>query len=188
MRVPIWISNRHLHLSRIDADRLFGEWYEFKVLKELSQPWQFACEEVVTLRWPKGEIKNVRILWPMRKQTQIEISISDWFALGVKAPVKLSGDLDWSEWVTISGPQGEVSIERWLIVAKRHLHITKPEADAWWLTDNQSIKVHVPSSERWLIFDNVIVRVSDKSALDLHIDVEEANASGLKNGDRGEII
>ncbi len=188
MRVPIWISNRHIHLSEVDADKLFGKWYKFKVLKELSQPWQFACEETVSLKGPKWEIKNVRILWPIRKQTQVEISVSDWFALWIKAPIKLSWDLKWSEGINISTANGEVYITEWVIVAKRHLHITKSEANEWSLKNNQSIKVSIPSDERWLIFDNVIVRISDESALDLHVDVEEANAAGLKSGDWGEII
>lgn len=188
VRVPIWISNRHIHLSEVDAYKLFGKWYKFKILKELSQPWQFACEEVVTLKWPKWEIKNVRILWPIRKQTQVEISVSDWFALWVKAPIRLSGDLKWSEGINISTPGGEVYITEWVIIAKRHLHITKVEANEWWLKNNQSIKVSIPNVDRWLIFDNVLVRISDESALDMHIDVEEANAAGLRNGDRGELI
>ncbi len=188
MRIPIWISNRHLHLSRTDADQLFGVWYEFKILKELSQPGQFACEETVHIRWPKWEIKNVRILWPVRGQTQIEISISDWFTLGVKAPIRLSGDLEWSIGIDISGPHGDIHIDKGLIIAKRHLHITKSEAETWSLQDNQSIRIRIPNNERWLIFDNVIVRVSDMAALDMHIDMEEANAAGLKNGDRWEII
>lgn len=188
VRLPIGISNRHIHLSETDADKLFGKEHQFKILKDLSQPGQFACEEVVTLKWPKWEIKNVRILGPLRKQTQVEISVSDGFALGVKAPIRLSGDLKWSEGINISGPNGEVYITEWVIVAKRHLHITKPEADERWLKNNQSVKIGITNNERWLIFDNVVVRLSDESALDVHIDVEEANAAGLKNGDRGELI
>lgn len=188
IRVPIWISNRHIHLSEVDADKLFGKEYQFKILKDLTQPWQFACEETVTLRWPKWEIKNVRILGPLRKQTQVEISVSDGFALGVKAPIRLSGDLKGSEWINILWPKWEIYITEWVIVAKRHLHLTQAEANEWNLKNNQSIKVSIPNNERWLIFDNVLVRISDDAALDMHLDVEEANASGLKNGDRGEIV
>lgn len=188
VRLPIGISNRHIHLSEADADKLFGKEHQFKILKDLSQPWQFACEETVTLRWPKWEIKDVRIIWPLRKQTQVEISISDWFALGVKAPIRLSGNLKWSEGINILWPKWEIYITEWVIVAKRHLHITKPEADERWLKNNQSIKIWIHNDERWLIFDNVVVRISDESALDVHVDIEEANAAGLKNGDRGELI
>jgi len=187
MRVPIWISNRHIHLGKADAEKLFGVGYEFKKFKDLSQPWQYACEEVVTLVWAKWTINKVRILWPFRKDTQVEISISDAFALGVEPIVKISGDLAGTPGIKVVGPAWEVEIYHGVIVAQRHLHMTVTEAQAAWLKDQDVIKVRT-EWPRWLIFDNVSVRVRDDYALDMHIDIEEANAAGLKGWARGEII
>lgn len=188
MRIPIWISNRHIHLSQVDVDKLFGKWYVFKVLKKLSQPWQDAYEETVVIKWPKWEIKNVRILGPVRKQTQVEIFMWDNYVLGCKAPVRLSWNLEWSESLYILWPKWTVYLQEWVIVAKRHLHITQSEADDRWLKNNQKIKIQTNNTERWLVFDNVLVRITDSSALDFHVDMEEANAAGLKMGDWGEIV
>jgi propanediol utilization protein len=188
MRIPIWISNRHIHLSQVDADKLFGPWYEFKKIKDLSQPWESACEETLTIKWPKWEIKNVRILLPFRKQTQVEIFMGDNYVLGCTAPIRLSGHLEWSESLYLVWPQATIYLQEGVIVAQRHLHITKSQADERWLKKNQIIKIKTNNPERWLIFDNVIVRSGDNYTLDFHIDMEEANASGLKMGDWWEII
>ncbi len=200
VRIPIWISNRHIHLSLEDANTLFwsNEWnvYDFKKWKDISQPWQYACEEVVTIKWEKWEIENVRVLWPLRKHTQLEILRSDGFKLWVNAPIRLSGNLKKSARLTVIGPKWEVDLINGVIVAKRHLHITIAEAKDLKLKDwqNISIKTHgwnwnwSGKDERWLIFENVIVRAKDNYALDFHIDIDEANAAGLSPGDWGEII
>jgi putative phosphotransacetylase len=188
MRIPIWISNRHIHLSQVDADKLFGKWYQFKVLKKLSQPWQDAYEETLVIKWSIWEIKNVRILGPVRKQTQVEIFMWDNYLLGCNAPIRLSGDLKWTESLHIIGPNWSIYLQEWVIVAKRHLHITQSEADDRWLKNNQKIKIQTNNPERWLIFDNVLVRITDSSALDFHVDMEEANAAGLKMWDWWEIV
>ncbi|MFZ2151335.1 MAG: phosphate propanoyltransferase [Candidatus Absconditicoccaceae bacterium] len=188
MRIPIGISNRHIHLSQVDADKLFGKGHEFKVLKDLSQPGQSAYEETVAIKGPKGEIKNVRILGPVRKQTQVEIFMGDNYVLGCNAPIKLSGDLKGSESLNIIGPQGSIYLQEGVIVAKRHLHITQSEADDRGLKNNQKIRIKTNNYERGLIFENVLVRIADTYALDFHVDMEEANAAGLKMGDWGEII
>ena len=191
VRIPIGISNRHIHLSLEDANTLFGskDWktYEFKKLKDISQPWQFACEETVTIKSEKSEIKNVRILWPLRKHTQLEIMKSDCFKLWINAPIRLSGDLKRSERLTVIWPKWEVDLINGVIVAKRHLHITIAEAKDLKLKNGQeiSIKTH---GERWLTFHNVIVRARDNYELDFHIDIDEANAAGLNPGDWWEII
>lgn len=191
VRIPIGISNRHIHLSLEDANTLFGskDWktYEFKKLKDISQPWQFACEETVTIKSEKSEIKNVRILGPLRKHTQIEIMKSDCFKLGINAPVRLSGDLKRSERLTVIWPKWEVDLINGVIIAKRHLHITIAEAKDLKLKNWQevSIKTH---GERWLTFHNVIVRARDNYELDFHIDIDEANAAGLQKWDWWEII
>lgn len=190
VRIPIWISNRHIHLSLEDANTLFWSWYEFKKMKDISQPWQYAGEEVVTIKWLKWEIENVRVLGPLRKHTQLEIMRSDGFKLGANAPVRLSGDLKRSERLIVIWPKWEVDLINGVIIAKRHLHITIAEAKDLKLKDwqNISIKTHSQNGERDLIFENVIVRAKDNYALDFHIDLDEANAAGLSPGDWGEII
>lgn len=187
MRVPIWISNRHIHLGKSDAEKLFWVWHEFKILKNLSQPWQYACEEVVSIVWPRWTINKVRVLWPFRKDTQVEISISDAFVLGVQPVIKISGDLKGTPGVKVVWPVGEIEISHWVIVAQRHLHITVADAQAYWLKDKDVIKVKT-QWPRWLIFDNVSVRVRDDYALDMHIDIEEANAAWLGAGAWWEIV
>lgn len=187
VRIPIWISNRHIHLSLEDANTLFGNGYDFKKMKDISQPGQFACDEVVTIKWEKWEIKNVRILWPLRKHTQLEIMRSDCFKLWINAPIRLSGDLKKSERLTIIGPKWEVDLINWVIIAKRHLHITVVEAKDLKLKDWQAISIKT-NGERWLIFENVIVRAKDNYALDFHVDIDEANAAGLNPGDWWEIV
>ena len=200
VRIPIGISNRHIHLSLEDANTLFGstDWnvYEFKKLKDISQPGQFACEETVTIKWEKWEIKNIRVLWPLRKHTQLEIMRSDGFKLGVNAPIRISGDLKRSERLTIIWPKWKVDLINGVIIAKRHLHITIAEAKDLKLKDWQNISIRTHGwnwngsgkDERWLIFENVIVRAKDNYALDFHIDLDEANAAWLSPWDWWEII
>ncbi|HCB51753.1 TPA: phosphate propanoyltransferase [Patescibacteria group bacterium] len=181
------MSNRHIHLSQIDAEKLFGKGYEYKKMKDLSQPGQYACEECVSIKGPKGQIDGVRILGPYRKMTQVEVLLADTFKLGIKAPISLSGHLQGTPGVEIVGPMGSIQLEQGLIVAKRHLHITVAEAKDFGLEDGQTISVKA-MGERGLVFDNVVVRATDDSALDMHIDTEEANAAGLGAGAWGEII
>jgi putative phosphotransacetylase len=187
MRVPVGISNRHIHLGQADADKLFGKNHEFKVLKELSQPGQFAYEEVVTLVGPKGSLAKVRVLWPCRKETQVEVSLTDTFALGVMAPIQISGDLEGTPGIKVVGPEGEVELSRGVIVAQRHLHISVADAKDRGLKNKEIIKIRV-EGPRAMIFDNVSVRVDDRYVLDCHIDTDEANAAALKGGAWGEIV
>lgn len=178
MKVPVSMSNRHLHLSQQDAEVLFGQGYELTVKKELSQPEQFACKEVITIKGPKGEINKVRVLWPYRPQTQVEILMGDNYKLGTKAPVRMSGDLAESEAITLIGPEGTVELNEGLIVAQRHIHMTLEDAANYELNngDTVSVKVEWP---RGVTFHNVAVRANEKSALDMHIDSEEGNAAGM---------
>lgn len=187
MRIPIGISNRHLHLSQEDANTLFGSNYQCKQIKDLSQPWQFACEETLKIKGPKGEINNVRVLGPYRKFTQVEIMMSDNYKLGTKAPVRESGDLEGSESIEIIWPQGTVQLKQGLIVAQRHIHMSVADAEQIGVKNGDVVKVATPG-ERAIIFENVIIRASDKYALDMHLDMDEANAAGLGAGARGEIV
>ena len=187
MRVPVWISNRHIHLSQADADKLFGKNHEFKVLKELSQPGQYAYEEIVTLVWSKWSIAKVRVLGPCRKETQVEVSLTDTFTLWVMAPIQISGDLEGTPGIKVVGPAGEVDLSRGVIVAQRHLHISVADAKDRGLKNKEIIKIRV-EWPRAMTFDNVSVRVDDRYVLDCHIDTDEANAAGLKMGAWGEIV
>lgn len=187
MRVPIWISNRHVHLSKIDAEKLFGKWYELKNLKNLSQPWKFACEEVITIKWPKWQIDKVRILWPYRKESQVEILNWDNYILWTNAPLKISWDMLWSSPITLMWPKNSVYISRWLIVAKRHIHMSVAQSKDFGFKNNQIVSVKT-KWEKWIIFENVKIRAKDNFDLDFHIDIEEANAAGIKFGDRWEIV
>ncbi len=186
-RIPIWISNRHIHLCQIDADKLFGKNYEFKKKKELSQTGEYACEETLDIVWPRWTIEHVRVLLPLRKFTQVEIMRWDSFFLGVDSVLRVSWKLEWTPWITLRGPIGLVDIIFGLIVAKRHLHCTVKEAQEMWIVSGQDVKIKV-WGERWLIFDNVEVRAKDNYTLDFHIDIEEANAAWLNVWDRWEIV
>lgn len=176
--VPVGISNRHIHLSQADLDQLFGAGYQLTPMKELSQPGQFACKETVTICGPKGAIEKVRVLVPVRKETQIEIVAGDCFKLGVKAPAKLSGDLAGTPGITVVGPRGSVQTAQGLIVAQRHIHMAPADAQAYGVQDGQIVKIRV-SGLRGGIYDNVAIRVTTSSKLECHLDTEEANAMGV---------
>ncbi|MFZ7120407.1 MAG: phosphate propanoyltransferase [Eubacteriaceae bacterium] len=185
--VPIAMSNRHIHLSQEDLEMLFGTSYELTHFKDLSQPGQFACEEKVDIIGSKGALKGVRILGPVRNKTQIEISVSDGFVLGVKAPIRDSGHLDDSPGVKIVGPNGEVILKNGVVVAARHIHMNFEEASKYSLKDKEIVSVLV-KGKRGLVFNNVLVRTNENYSLEMHVDVEEGNAAGVKNGQLVEIV
>lgn len=176
--VPVGISNRHIHLSQADLDQLFGADYQLTPMKDLSQPGQFACKETVTICGPKGAIEKVRVLGPVRKETQIEIVAGDCFKLGVKAPAKLSGDLAGTPGITVVGPKGSVQTAQGLIVAQRHIHMAPADAQTYGVQDGQIVKIRV-GGLRGGIYDNVAIRVTTSSKLECHLDTEEANAIGV---------
>ena len=184
---PVGISNRHIHLSQDDLAALFGPGYQLTPIKPLSQPQQFASQETVTVVGPKGKIEKMRVLGPVRGQTQVEISITDSFALGIKPEIRMSGKLAGTPGATIIGPAGQVTISEGVIVAARHLHLSAKEAEAYGLEDGQVVGLRVPG-ERALVFENVVARCGDGHELEVHLDVDEANAAKLKNGDILEII
>ena len=184
---PIGVSNRHSHLDRAAMDALFGPGSELTVKKMLGQPGQYAAEETVTIRGPKGEMSRVRVLGPLRKETQVEISIADGFVLGVKPPVRESGQLEDSPGIEIIGPKGSVKKERGVIAALRHIHMTPEIARRLGYRDGQYVQTRIEGL-RGALLCNVLVRVSEKYALEMHIDVEEANALGVKNGDRAFFV
>lgn len=185
--VPIGVSARHIHLSEEHVELLFGKGYTLTEMKPLSQPGQYAANETVAVVGPKGTFAKVRILGPTRKRTQLEVSRTDAFALGVNPPVRESGDIAGSAGITLQGPAGEIKIEEGVIVAARHIHFHTSDAERFGIADKQSLRVRF-SGERGVVFENVIARVSEQYALDMHIDTDEANAAGVKNGDTAEIV
>lgn len=181
------VSNRHIHLCQNDMEVLFGKGHVLTRIKDLVQPEQHACKEKITIIGQKRNIENVRVLGPLRSKTQLEISMTDSILLGAKAPVRMSGDVDGSAPVKIVGPNGELELKEGCIVAKRHLHMHGSDAIKYNIKNNQTVKVCC-SGERGLVFDNVVARVSDDMALECHLDTDEANAAGLKNGDIVEVL
>ncbi|MBB4301445.1 propanediol utilization protein [Rhodobium orientis] len=180
--IPVGVSNRHIHLSRPDMDALFGPGAALTRKKAMKQPGQYAAEETVILRGSKGEIGKVRVLGPLRAETQVEISVADGFVLGVRAPLRLSGRLDGSPGIEVIGPQGSVIKDYGVIVALRHIHMPPEVASGLGLVNGEQIDVEV-DGPRGGIMRGVAVRAAENSALEMHIDIEEANAFGLKNDD-----
>ena len=185
--VKVMLSNRHVHLSPEDLATLFGEGYELTVKKQMGG--EFAAEEAITLIGPKGKIENVRIMGPAhRKETQVEILFGDRYKLGVKAPVNNSGDLEDSVGLTMVGPAGQVKLKRGVIVAKRHVHMNLAQAAEIGVVHDQIVSLQC-NGERPLVFGDVRVVASDRCReLVVHLDSEEGNAAGLKNGDIVNII
>lgn len=185
--VPVGISNRHIHLSQKDVDALFGSGYQLTPMKDLAQPGQYACKETVTICGPKGAIEKVRVLGPVRSNTQIEILAGDGYKLGVKAPAKLSGDLEGTPGLTVVGPKGSIQTLNGLIVAQRHIHMAPQDALQYGVKDGDIVKIEV-SGPRGGIYNNVAIRVTASSALECHIDTEEANAMNVGSATTVSII
>ena len=185
--IPVEASGRHIHLSRADADSLFGEGYQFTKVKDLSQPGQYACKERVTVTGPKGSIHNVIVLGPERKQSQMEVSLTDALALGIKAPVRQSGDTKGSPGITVTNGSRSVTLAEGIIVAKRHIHMPPEDAQKFNVKDGEIVKVKV-SGSRPVIFEDTVVRVSKDFRTYMHIDYDEANACGYNKDSWGIIV
>lgn len=186
-KVPVGISARHVHVSQADLDILYGEGYELTVKKELKQEGQFASNELVDIVTEKGCFKNVRILGPVRKQTQVEIALTDALKLKIAVPVRDSGDLKGSPGIKIVGPKGTVEVTEGVIAAGRHIHMSLTDAAAFDVKDKDIVKVRC-GGERGLVFENVLIRVHESFRLEMHIDTDEANASMCKNDALVEVI
>jgi len=188
--IPVGVSNRHVHLCEKDFAALFGAEAArtgLSRLRDLSQPGQFVANEVVSLVGPKGSIPSVRVLGPLRARTQVEVSRTDAYTLGISPPVRDSGDLDGSAPIAIVGPCGLVSLKEGAIIAVRHIHMTPEEASRWGLRDKDRVEVEVPG-DRGLVFGRVLVRVDKSFRLEMHVDTDEANAALLRNGDLVEVV
>ena len=189
MPVPVGVSNRHVHLTKEDFKTLFGAEADDTRLKPVKQPGQYACNERVTAEGPKGAIKDVRMIGPYRKYSQVEVSLGDARRLGVEPPIRDSGKLENSPGIKLSGPKGSVTIKQGVILSKRHIHFNVREGAAYKVKDGQEVRVLCGrGTERETIYERVLCRVSDAYSLELHLDVEEANAAGLRNGDAAYIV
>lgn len=185
--VPVEASGKHVHLSVSDLEKLFGKGYELTKVRDLTQPGQFVCKERVTLSGPKGRLENVVVLGPVREHTQVEVSLTDCRALGIDAPVSMSGDLSRAADILIVNGTSAVMAAKSAIVAANHLHMTPDDAKAYGLENGQKISIKVGSA-RPVVFSDVTVRVSRTAGLSFHIDYDEANACGYRKGDRGIIV
>ena len=187
IKVPVEVSARHCHLSKEDLEKLFGVGYKLQNMKQLSQPSDFACQETVDIQVGLNKIEKVRVVGPLRAQTQVEISLTDAVGLKFMPPVRLSGNLKESAGVILYGPAGQVQLTEGLIVAKRHLHCATDEAKKYKLKAGDNVSVEI-KGERPIVFENVAVRVRDNYKLCLHLDTDEGNAAGINKIGEGQII
>lgn len=185
--IPVGISNRHVHLSQADLETIFGSGYELTKLKDLSQPGQYACKETVTICGPQGAIEKVRILGPVRSKTQVEVMSGDSFKLGVVSEPRLSGDLHGTPGITLIGPKGSVQIKEGVIIAQRHIHMLPGEARQLGVQDGQVVSIKIGGA-RGGVYGNVAVRANDASALECHLDMEEANAMNMNSSTQITIV
>ena len=180
--IPVGISNRHIHLSKNDLETLFGVGYELTPIKELSQPGQYACKEQLTIIGPSMRpIENVRVLGPVRKASQVEISMTDSYILKVKPPVRESGSIKGSAPIRIVGPKGIVELSEGCIIANRHIHMSPDEAKVFGLSDGDYVDIDVNGKRRTRWYD-VQVRVHKDFRLEMHVDTDDANSAGIGNG------
>ena len=183
--IPLEASGRHVHITKEQAVTLFG--HSLTPKRPLSQPGQYLANERVTLVGPKGQFENVAVLGPERPEGQVEISLTDGKNLGITPPIRLSGDVKGTPGAILCGPRGQVSLSQGVICAKRHIHLTPETAKRMGVKDKQDVRLQV-FTQRPLVFDRVTVRVSDKFADFVHLDYDEANACGFKNGDLSRIL
>ncbi len=188
LKVPIETSARHIHVSEADFKKLFGERATLHYIHELSQPGQYLCQERITVVGPKGSFENVAILGPFRKETQIELSMTDTRKIGVPGVIRQSGHTEGTPGCTLIGPKGSLELKQGIIVAKRHIHMTPLEASRAHVKDNDEVFVITQSYERGLIFADVVVRVSPKFKLAMHVDTDEANAFANDDYPTGAIL
>lgn len=183
--VPLEASGRHVHVTKEQAQTLFG--HDLTPKRELSQPGQYLAQERVTVVGPKGEFQNVAVLGPARKSAQVEISLTDGRVLGLQPPVRLSGDTKGSPGCTLIGSQGRVEIPEGVMAAQRHIHLPPQDAARFGVRDKQVVKLQTFTS-RPVVFEDVVVRISPDFAAAVHLDYDEANGCGFQNGDWGRIL
>ena len=184
----IEVSARHVHVTTEDLETLFGKGYQLTPKKDLSQPGQYAAAERVDLVGPRSTLKNVSILGPVRQASQVEVSMSDARTLGLNPSIRESGNIDGTIGVQLVGPAGSVTLDKGLIVAKRHVHLTPEAAEAQGVVNGQVVEIKVHTDDRSMTFGDVVIRVSEKFAPAMHIDTDEANAAGITSTAWGEIV
>jgi acetate kinase len=184
--IPIEVSAHHVHLTQEHVEALFGVGHELTRQSDLSQPGQYACREQVTLIGPRGRVERVRVLGPVRQFTQVEIAMTEQFKLGIHPPIRESGDLKDTPGITIEGPAGSVTIDKGVICAMRHIHMTPEDALRYGVRDKFTVRVCVPG-DRELVFGDARVRVDPSFRLAMHIDTDEGNAANISTGMTGYI-
>lgn len=187
VKIPIEISARHIHLAQEELEELFGKNYQLTPKKALTQPGEFAAEETVAVRFQNKEIERVRVVGPIRKQTQLEISRTDAYALGLPPVIRLSGDIKNTPGITLIGPKGETTLKEGVIIAWRHLHVSPKEAEKLGLKNKKTVSVKVLGS-RSLTFHDVKIRFGDNYRISVHLDTDEGNAAGIEGKALGELI
>ena len=187
-KILIEVSARHVHVTTEDLETLFGKGYQLTPKKDLSQPGQYAAAERVDLVGPRSTLKNVSILGPVRQASQVEVSMSDARTLGLNPSIRESGNIDGTIGVQLVGPAGSVTLDKGLIVAKRHVHLTPEAAEAQGVVNGQVVEIKVHTDDRSMTFGDVVIRVSEKFAPAMHIDTDEANAAGITSTAWGEIV
>lgn len=187
LTIEVEASGRHVHLTHEAVERLFGPGHRLTPVKDLSQPGQFACAERVEVVGPKGSLRNVAVLGPERKECQVEVSATDAVVLGLKPPVRQSGDIKGSCPVTLKVGENTLELAEGLIIAQRHVHLTPDDAARFGVTDGQVVGLKCLSS-RPAVLEDTVVRVSDKFAAYVHLDYDEANAVGWHKGDRARLV
>lgn len=187
-KVLVEVSARHVHVTQADLETLFGQGHALTPKKMLSQPGQYAAEEKVDLVGPKGTIKNVTILGPVRKASQVEVSLTDARSMGVQAIIRESGLIAGTKGCVLVGPKGQVELSEGVIAAKRHIHLTPENAAYYNVNDKQIVSVKVVTDDRSTTFGDVVIRVSDQFAPAMHIDTDEANAAGISGSALGEVL
>ncbi len=175
--VKIGLSNKHVHLSQEHLNLLFGEGHALTPTKDLVQPGQYACEEKVDIVGPKATFKGIRVLGPVRPETQIEVSLTDARGLGIKVPVRMSGDLEGTPGCKLVGPAGEIDLEKGMIVAQRHIHLSSEQAKEAGVVDGETVSIKIEGF-RGGVFDNVVCRCGSAHERECHLDTDEGNAFG----------
>lgn len=184
LAIPVGVSVKHCHLTKEHFKTLFGASAEPKRVKDIKQPGFYAAEEAIDVKGPKGTLKRIRLVAPYRDRTQIELAATDAMAIGLKPPVRESGDVRASAGATLIGPAGQVELKEGVIIAQRHLHFHPDEAKTIGIESGEVVRVRAGTGGgRSVVFEDVVVRVGTKYSLEFHVDTDEANAAGLKTGD-----
>lgn len=186
-KIPIEISARHIHLSPKDLEALFGNNYQLKKMRQLTQPSDFAVEEILDVQFGQKIISRIRIVGPIREKTQIELSMTDVIYLGITPIIKKSGDLESTSGITLIGPKNKIEIKEGVIIPWRHIHCSQEEAKELGLENGMMVSVKIEGN-RALIFNNVLVRAADNYKLCMHLDTDEGNAAGIIKKGEGYLI